>query len=233
MPTSAIIKNNHIRFDGKDYFRGGAEDVQIGSYGEKKTPLFKANYLEVQSRLPPDKLRIRQAVDATIDVSKSDNFSVGVKAQAAGTIDGVPVEVSVDEKATMQRIREGHLRLVKLVMDNEDVRTAVNGTPEVLDRLRGYGPDARIVHQVFVVMDARLFQSLTASGSMTVSGSAEIDGIKITATQSVSAGTTRSTTVTLSRGSVFAYGLVAIDWNKSGLKKTNIKKLSDDQWGLN
>ncbi len=233
MPTSAIVKTNHIRFDGKDYFRGGAEDVQLGSYGEKKTPVFKANYLEVQARLPADKLRIRQAVDATIDVSKSDNFSVGLKAQAAGTIDGVPVEVSLDDKATMQRIREGHLRLVKLVMDNEDVRAAINSTPEALDRLRGYGPDARIVHQVFVVMDARLFQSLTASGSVTVSGSAEIDGIKISSTQSVSGGMAHSTTVTLSRGSIFAYGLVAIDWNKSGGKKTDIKKLSDDQWGFN
>ena len=47
MPN-VVVKENHLTFGGVAYFRGHAEDVEIGSIGEKRTPLTKQNYLEVK-----------------------------------------------------------------------------------------------------------------------------------------------------------------------------------------
>src|SRR5258706_5650089 len=55
----AIVKDNHLHFNGKDYFRGGSEDVYLGAYGEKKQPITKTNYLEVQDDVPSPKIKVR------------------------------------------------------------------------------------------------------------------------------------------------------------------------------
>ena len=41
------VTDSHLTFLGKSYFRGGAPEIEIGSYGEKKTP----NTLMLASRL--------------------------------------------------------------------------------------------------------------------------------------------------------------------------------------
>ena len=123
-------------------------------------------------------------------------------------------------------------RLVKLIVENGDMEKAIEDLPSTLDKLRSYGSDARICHELFAVMEASLADALTASGSLTLSGSAGIEGIKLSGTETVSGGKTRTTTVTMSKGTTFAYLLLKIDWNHSGLKKTDIKKLTDDQWSF-
>jgi hypothetical protein len=32
MVEYAVVKDNHLSFNGKNYFRGGSEDVELGSY---------------------------------------------------------------------------------------------------------------------------------------------------------------------------------------------------------
>ena len=211
-----VVQSNHLTYDGKQYFCGGAEDVLLGSYGEKKTPLTKQNYLEVQGTIPAAKLKVRSATECTIDFANSNTFSVSHSGTA-----------SVDFGST------GHLRLVKFIVENGDMERAIEDLPNTLDKLRSFGKDARICHEVFVVMEASLADALTASGSLTLSGSAGIEGLKISGTQTVSGAKTRTTTVTMSRRTTFAYLLLKINWNHSGLKKTDIDKLTDDQWSLN
>ena len=230
--TSVAVKSNHLTYGGKQYFRGGAEDVLLGAYGEKKTPITKQNYLEVQGTIPASKLKVRTATECTIDFANSDTFSVSHSGVAEGVIDGVPVKASVSGTARVDFGSQGHLRLVKLIVENEDMEQAIEDLPSTLDKLRSYGNDARICHEVFVVMEASLANSLTASGSLTLSGSAGIEGFKISGTQTVSGGKTRTTTVTMSKRTTFAYLLLKIDWNHSGFKKTDIKKLTDDQFSL-
>ena len=38
MAIDIVIKDNHLQFDGINFFRGNANNVQLGSAGEKKTP---------------------------------------------------------------------------------------------------------------------------------------------------------------------------------------------------
>ena len=39
--ATATIKDNHLNFNGVNYFRGHAEEIELGCYGEKRTPLLK------------------------------------------------------------------------------------------------------------------------------------------------------------------------------------------------
>ena len=61
------VTDSHLTFLGKSYCRGGAPEIEIGSYGEKKTPITKTNYLEVQGKVPATKLKIKECV--TVDSS--------------------------------------------------------------------------------------------------------------------------------------------------------------------
>jgi len=230
--ANVIVKSNHLTYGGKQYFRGGAEDVLLGAYGEIKRPVTKQNYLEVQGTILASKLKVRSVTECTIDFANSDTFSVSHSGVAEGGINGVPVKASVSGTASLDFGSKGHLRLVKLIVENGDMEQAVEDLPSTLDKLRSYGSDARICHELFAVMEASLADALTASGSLTLSGSAGIEGIKISGTETVSGGKTRTTTVTMSKGTTFAYLLLKIDWNHSGLKKTDIKKLTDDQWSF-
>jgi hypothetical protein len=227
-----VVKSNHLTYDGKSYFCGGAEDVLLGSYGEKRTPLTKQNYLDVQGTIPASRLKVRKPVECIIDFANSDKFSISLSGVAEGLINGVPVKASVSGDASVDFGSSGHLRLVKFLVENEDMERAIEDSPTVLDRLRSYGNDARICHEVFVAMEASLSEGLIASGSLTLSGSAGIEGLKISGTETLSGGKTRTTTVTMSSPTTFAYLLLKIDWNHSGFKKTDIDKLSTDQWSF-
>src|SRR5688500_6687490 len=67
----AVVKDNYIRYNGIRYFKAGSESVTLGSYGEKKDPVTKANYLEVQSHIPYDKLKVKTAVIVDIDFKQT------------------------------------------------------------------------------------------------------------------------------------------------------------------
>src|SRR5262247_694348 len=97
--ASVVVKSNHLTYGGKQYFRGGSEDVLLGAYGEKKTPITKQNYLEVQGTIPTSKLKVRSATECTIDFANSDTFAVSHSGVAEGIIDGVPVKASVSGTA--------------------------------------------------------------------------------------------------------------------------------------
>ena len=63
----AVVEANHLKYNGKNYFRVGSEDTYFAAYGEKKSPVFQGNYLEVQDGLPAPKLKIREAVEVKMD----------------------------------------------------------------------------------------------------------------------------------------------------------------------
>ena len=64
---NVVVKENHLTFGGVAYFRAHAEEVEIGSIGEKRKPLFKQNYLEVKDRLIIPDGNIVKATEAEID----------------------------------------------------------------------------------------------------------------------------------------------------------------------
>ena len=53
--SRAAIKDSHLTFGGVAYFRAHAEDVELGSIGERRSLVTKENYLEVKDRIPVNK----------------------------------------------------------------------------------------------------------------------------------------------------------------------------------
>ena len=227
--ADARVKNNHLHFQGKNYFRVGAATVTQGAYGEKKSPIFQGNYLEVQATLPAPKLdgKVKQAAIVDIDWDKSS--SVGADLQGS-----VPSVVNTGAKVKVSDLKSGKLKLVYLYILPNDIKTATNNSPKALDNLRSYGADARIAHEIFVVMEAETARQITTSGSLSV-GLAPGGGLLLTGGllpvqgKLVGGGATTSRVqVTLSPGTTYAYLLVKLKWTAG---KKSIEKCTDDQWG--
>jgi hypothetical protein len=220
------VHENHLTFGGVAYFRGHAEEVEIGSIGEKRTPLTKQNYLEVKDHIPVPKIGVAKATAVEIDFTKTTKTAFNTVVSAI--IKGVPVKLNGD--ATFDKLRSGELKLVKFSVETSDMVKAANDAPRALDELIGWGNDARIAHEVFVVMDASL--SNVFDNDIRVDLSAGVKGMK--AKVGVGTSGAGSTEVELSQGTCFAYLLARIDWDaKQKKNQTRIVDLDDDQWSLN
>ncbi len=219
--ANVVVKDSHLTYGGVAYFRGHAEEVELGSIGEKRTPLFGMNYLEVKDRIPVAKIGTAKSTKVEIDFSQTSSSSFS--AVVSAIIKGVPVKLSGDGAFT--KLRSGELDLVKFSVTTTQMMNAANAAPQRIDRLAGWGSDARIAHQVFVVMEATIAAKF--SSDVTVNLSAGTAGIEATVGGTV--GTTGSTTVRISAGTCFAYLLAKIDWNSG---KTRIVDLDDDQWSV-
>lgn len=218
---SAVVQENHLKFNGKNYFRVGSEDVSLGAYGEKKSPLTQGNYLEVQDRIPTPKLKIRDAAEIDIDMSASTEKDILANIDVNGVFQGSVGTAYSD-------LKTGKLKLVKLGIDNEDLKQAANDSPKAIDNLIAYGNDARISNELFVILQDAAAETVTHASGFSVT--ADSGNIKLTVTGGN--GSSDTTTVTLSPNMTFAYGLVKLDWDAHQDKnKTRIVKLTDDQWG--
>jgi len=224
MPN-VIVKESHLTFGGVAYFRGHAEEVEIGSIGEKRTPLTKQNYLEVKDKIPIARINVAKTTVVEIDFTKTSKSAFNTAVSAI--IKGVPVKFSGD--ATFDKLKSGELKLVKFSVLNNDMKKAANDSPQKLKDLIEWGDDARIAHQVFIVMEASLANKF--DNNVTVDLSAGTKGID--AKVGGSGGASGTTTVHLSEGTCFAYLLLKIDWDaKLKKNRTRIVDLDDDQWGL-
>jgi hypothetical protein len=219
--ATATVKDNHLNFNGINYFRGNAEEVQLGSYGEKRTPLTKMNYLEVKGRIPS--ANMAKATSTVVEIDATKMSKTDFKADIKAIIKGVPVNLKGD--AAFKKLVNNELKLVKFSVLNNAMKVAVNKSPGALKNLEHYGKDARIAHQIFVVMEAKLATKYDNDVSVNLSAGAGPMKVSLGGGHS-SIG---ETTVQISAGTTFAYLLVSIDWND---KKTKVADLDDDQWSL-
>jgi hypothetical protein len=219
------IKDNHLRFMGTNYFVGNAQMVHPGSYGKKATPVFGQNKIEVKAHLPASHLagRIQVAGPFSLDTTQSSKSDF---AQAiSGSVKVIGLTVSQND--IYEELTHDHLKLVQLYVEEEAMAKAVNDSPAAIDNLNGYGADARIVHQEFVIVEATLATSFTSGTSYEVSADAAgVISIKAGGGTVVSG----KDTLTLAPGTGLAYLLLNFSWNKG---KTQIEKPRADEWGIN
>jgi hypothetical protein len=219
------IKANHMTYNGTRYFTSNAQYVTISSYGEKATPLFGANKLEVKDHLPASTLenKVRTVPPIELDTANSTKadftaaFSAGFKA----------IGFTGSAGAIYDKLSTNHLKLVQLWVQENDMKAAINSARVHRNNLASDGNDARIAHVVFVVMEASFASSFTAGANFDVTVDAA-GVISINATGgAVVAGKSK---VTLSPGTVYAYLLLKLDWNND---KTSVTDTDVDEWSLN
>ena len=223
--ANVLVKENHLTFGGVSYFRGHAEEVEIGSIGEKRTPLTKQNYIEVKDRIPVPKIDVVKATVVDIDSNNTSKSAFGIRVSAI--VKGVPIEFSGD--TMFEKLKSHQFRLVKFSVSNNNMKKAANNSPQKLQDLIEWGKDARIVHQVFIVMQASWANQFNNNVNVELSVGAKGLEAKVGGRGSASG----TTAVQISKGTCFAYLLAKIDWDaKQKKNKTKIVDLDDDQWSF-
>lgn len=213
--TSAAFKYDAIR-----YFRGKAENVNLGSYGQKKTPIGKTNYLAVQDdigKVQIAKVKVKISGPYSVDWSKFSNTDInaGIK-----YLDAAGATGSFNRNAA----KSANLKLVKFSIDEGQLKKLLNKHAGAARKyLKKEGGDGRVVSEVWVAMEATLASQVTNGGSVT--GTAGADGLKVTV--GASGSSTSQSSVTIPPNTTFAYLLHKVKkW-----KKDNVDNLEDDQHG--
>jgi hypothetical protein len=195
--VKAVVRDSHLNFGGVTYFRGHAEEIELGDYGEKRTPLTKMNYLEAKGRIPVPKIAKAQSTVVEIDSSRTTKSVFNAAVQAI--IKGVPVKLTGD--AAFERLKDEDLKLVKFSMSVPDMKRAANDSPAAIENLINFGKDARIVHQVFVVVEAKSAMKFDNDVSVDLS----VGKGPLQATVGGGSASSGETTVEISKGTAFAY----------------------------
>ena len=224
--SNVVVKENHLTYGGRAYFRGGAEDVILGAIGEKRTPLFQQNYLEVKDRLPADNLTGVRSTVVELDTSTLSNTDFPLKVNAIVPISGVPVPTKFDGEVACSKLKSYDLKLVKFSLLINDLVKAVNQSPQKRQALIGWGKDARIAYEVFLVMEAKMATKF--ANDVTVTLSLGVDKV-VQATVGGSGSASGSTTVTFAPGVCFAYLLAQPEWDA---RQTAMIDAEDDQWSF-
>lgn len=222
--ANVAIKENCLVFGGVSYFRAHAEEVEIGSMGEKRTPITKPNYLEVKDRIAFPKKCVAESTIVGIDFAKSSKTALN--AAVSTVAKGDPVKI--DAEGAYNKLKKGELKLVKLSISNNDMKKAANSSPEKIQDLIRWGSRARIAHQAFFVMENKLAERFTKKGKANLSISAK----GLVAKAGIGGSSSSSMSITISKGTCFAYLLLKIKWDaKAKKERTRIVDLDDDQYG--
>lgn len=223
--SKVVIKSNHMAMNGMNYFTANAQTVSIGCYGKKAEPIFGANKLEVKGHFPAPGIdgKVRTAPPIELDTTSSTKadftsaFSAVFKAIGFTGSSGV----IYDKLAT------NHLKLVELWVEENDVKSWINGAGKHRTNLANEGSDARVAHRVLVVVEASFATSFTSGTNFDVTADAA-GIISINATGSLVVS--EKSKITLFPGTVFAYLLLEPKWNAN---KTIVESTNVDEWSVN
>ncbi|MCA9547070.1 MAG: hypothetical protein KC613_21860 [Myxococcales bacterium] len=221
--SNVKITKSKFVYNGKAYFRGGSENVVLGAYGEKKTPVGRPNYLAVEDE-------IGQGILAG-DVKISGPYTVDWKKHSKGEVNaGIKYLTVAGGTAgfSWDAAHSANLQLVKFWVNEGPLKTILNTKAgKAREALKKEGGDGRVVSEVWVAMEANLASDVTNCASGSVQGSAK----GFTVTLSGKNCTTKTGSVTIPSNTTFAYLMHKVKkWNKG---KTQVDNLEDDNVGAN
>jgi len=216
------LKDKYFQFSGVKYWRGKAENVEIGSYGEKKT---SGKYLAVQGDIGTKNISKAVKHVGPISINWSQQKTKDVQASATLYVKKGGATAGFNHK----KAKSAKLKLMKFFVNEGKLKDVINKkSKKALNYAKDEGGDFRVVSEIWVVMEAEIAEEIVNSGSVDVSGTAK--GVKFDVKAKGSSKT--STSFTLPAGSTFAYLMHKVKkWNKKKMKKTTIKNMEDDQYG--
>jgi hypothetical protein len=224
MSLDIKIRDNHLHFEGVNYFRGNASRVVLGDVGDKKTPGTQENYLDVRGNVVRKNLKIHK-------ITRISLKNVQVAGADIGGGLTVPGLGSLTAGGVATALREDELSLVHVSVLPKDIVELVNSNPKnALEPLKACGNGGRMVHQVFAILVAKTATTLAASARFDVT--ATVGGITISGTGGVGGGA--GVLATIDAGNSFAYLLLKPKWDANLQKNWRFVEEAggDDQWSL-
>lgn len=230
MSTGTKVAQHYFTYNNIKYFRTKAEDLRLGSYGEKKDPLGAMAYLAVQSHVKNEHLAGHAQFVGPITVDWASQNSADFS--SSGEVTYFTVSGSGSAQASYRDAVAANLKLIKLSLTEGALQRILNNEAGgARSFLADEGGDARVVSSVFIVVDATIGEAFAASAGTSGSITAQLTkalglSFKVTTTGSSS----RLVTVEPGVGSTFAYGLHKVsDWNRG---RTRVEDLEDDRKGM-
>jgi hypothetical protein len=219
------ITDQYFQFGGQKYFRGNAHLVELATFGEKKDPLGSKAYLDPQSKVKQVYLnkndRVSKSVTIDVDWDRTTKADLG----GNGSIKVFGLNISLANTFSYEKVRSAKLKLLNLSIPEAKLIAMLNQDADTARKyLADEGKDGRIVSEVWVVLEAELAEHFDTSGSLEVS--AKDDDLNVT----VKGGKHGSQTITLSKGSTFAYKLHKVkNWSNG---KKRIEDMEADYHGM-
>lgn len=204
---STVLKDNYLQVENLKYYR--SHGIELADVGTKKTSVFSVNRVDSQNKIPAPKIKVKRG--RAIKVNSTF-------ASAAGSLFVYPGLTAVSLESKLKR---GDLVVGRYFIEDQNMITAIENSPRLIETIKNIGRKARVVSDVWVVVSADFFDA-TGKGSFNFSPAS--------AEASLSAS---GTTVSLSPGTVLAYMLHKIDWNEKQKKNwSNIDNMIEDPKGL-
>jgi hypothetical protein len=220
-----VIRNKNINVAGFDYFTGDAPSIVFGGFGDKRTPVAGANFLNMTGVLPAPKLAKVKLITTTLEVE----FSGSVDGSLFGGVK-VPVFGGGTMKLTAGAVNDGKVKLMKLSpMGDKELIDEYNDSPAVLRQLIDIGGGARVVESVLIAVEVELHRKFTAG--LSTKGSVIINGVLVDVEGA--ANVQRETTVKVEQGTCLGYSLSEPRWDATlDRNKTRVVSLRPDEHGL-
>lgn len=215
-------------YSAKSYFRGACEDLNLVTFGEKKTPIGNvATYLYVAGTITADNL-------AKVKVTASGPYSIEWEKFSDSDVNvGIKYLTVAGGQAAFNRktAAAADLVLMKLSLGSIELTNLLNKyAPKARSYLKDEGNDARIVSDVWIVMEAQLASKVTSGGSLSVTAPLGTSGFTLQVGGSTSSTTT--TKVQIPEKTCFAYTLAKVKkWDKVN-GEWMVQELEDDIPGL-
>ena len=215
------LSTTAFKYGKMKYWRGKAENVRIGSYGEKKT---NGKYLAVDAHMKTKhyESRLDVAGPFTINFKEFKKNSLGrsvryLTAKGSGSL-------------SWKKAKKGNLKLMKFFLTEKNLRKALNGKANgAFKGLVKEGNDGRIVSEIWVVVEASFSEEIRKAGGFTASyndGTLELRG-------RAKSSSTHKNTIKLAPGTTFAYLMHKVKkWNKKKGNKVGVADMEDDQPGM-
>lgn len=219
----AKLKNKSLEFNHWSYYLASAENLTLGSYGDKKMSLVKPSYLLKYYDLDLSDAEITSVDEIKLDLSKTSkgDFNLAADAKVA---DG-NLGVSYDN------FKEGKLVLMKFAISLGEIKDCFNSSnakskKAIQELIKLKNP--RIVNQIFVIVSAEFASSMSNNTEFKIK--TNVKGIDIEPSGNISGQSTSK--ISISKGTVFAYGLLEPIFKRPKEKATQIEKLAPDQQGF-
>lgn len=217
---TALVKKNYIRYNGYRYYKGRAQSIELGDWGDKKTPVTRANYLDQKGSFAG---LIKDVSVSSFKLTQKEANKINLVGNFSFAIFGLKGNDFYEQAmAGKWHFVEIHLRNEAKFMRELNRRRARLQTLANKDSYR-------IVDSIIVVMKATEVRKLRGGHTGNFKGG--WNGMSLTVDSKTRAG--RSTTMEIDPGAVYAYGLKKIKWNATRkAKRTQIVDLKDDPHGL-
>lgn len=221
------VTKHYLEVGTVKYFRGKADGVELGSYGEKKDPIGAQAHLDVQNKIKYEYLADRIIVGTTADI-KISNTSESI-VEENGNLKIFGIGISLGESTSYKDAVKMKLKLRKFFINRGPLETTINQDAAGCRKyLAEEGNDARVVCEVWVVMTAEMSHQFDTAKETTIGVSALGQGIEIVTKN----GASGNQTVVLSPGTTFAYLMAKVQkWTDK--HKTKIESLELDYKGMN